>query len=346
MNNPLVSVVMPVYNVEKYVEKAINSVLNQTYSNFELILINDGSEDNSLEICKRFAREDSRISIIDKINGGVSKARNDGIEKASGKYVMFIDSDDIIEKNMLQNMVSSAEGKSSDLVICGLFVDTFKNQELIDSYTISEKQNIILGKYNVRKYFIKMIQNSNIYTLWNKLYKLEIIKLHKLSFNCSLDFGEDLVFNFDYIYNIENIFVDNNCYYHYIQDKDNDSLSSKYREDKIDIIKIWYNKLFWFSMDILDDETISYVRWLKFRWVMSCIISEVGTNKNYETKLNYIRRVMEEESFVLSNKKFIGIKKFCIEQILYRKNIYFIYFLAWGINFYKSKLSKIYSRSS
>ena len=104
----LISVVVPVYNAEKYLDKCIQSIINQKYSNLEIILVDDGSKDNSLELCKKYAESDKRIKVIHKENEGVSTARNSGIEVASGDFIAFIDSDDYIDENMYFNMMQKA----------------------------------------------------------------------------------------------------------------------------------------------------------------------------------------------------------------------------------------------
>ena len=120
-NNALISVIIPVYNTGKegYLNRCLNSVLNSTYNNLEIICVNDGSTDNSLEILKQYQLHDSRNSVIDKENAGVSMARNSGIDNSHGEFISFIDSDDWIDKRYYQNLVEYAETERADLVICG-----------------------------------------------------------------------------------------------------------------------------------------------------------------------------------------------------------------------------------
>ena len=113
-----VSVIIPVYNVEKYLKDCINSILNQTYSNWEMILVDDGSVDNSGDICDKFSKNDSRIHVIHQTNKGVSFARNKGIEKANGEYLIFIDSDDWIENNMFEEMITAINNTKADACYC------------------------------------------------------------------------------------------------------------------------------------------------------------------------------------------------------------------------------------
>ena len=119
MLNVDISVIMPVYNAQKYLEESLNSILCQTFDDFELIIIDDGSTDNSYEICERYKEKDERIIVIHQINQGPSVARNIGIKKAIGKYIVFCDSDDILDKNALSLLYNAMEKYNADLAICG-----------------------------------------------------------------------------------------------------------------------------------------------------------------------------------------------------------------------------------
>ena len=119
MNNPLVSIIVPVYNVEKYLKKCVQSIINQTYKNLEIILVDDGSSDNSGKICDEFAQKDNRIKVIHKTNGGLSDARNAGLDVMSGEWVSFVDSDDFIDKFHIENLYLQALRNHSDICVCG-----------------------------------------------------------------------------------------------------------------------------------------------------------------------------------------------------------------------------------
>lgn len=117
----MVSIIVPVYNAEKYLANTLDSIIRQSYKNFELLLINDGSTDKSKAICDKFALKDRRIKVLDKNNGGVSSARNYGLSVAEGEYVIFIDSDDYLTADMLETLVNDIESTKSDVAICGFW---------------------------------------------------------------------------------------------------------------------------------------------------------------------------------------------------------------------------------
>ncbi len=136
MNKDKISIIVPIYNVEKYLKRCVNSIINQTYKNLEIILVNDGSTDNCLTICENFKKKDKRIFIINKENGGLSDARNKGIEKATGLYVTFIDSDDYVEKDYVQFLYDTIVDESADISICS-YQAVYENGKIL-----KQKENL------------------------------------------------------------------------------------------------------------------------------------------------------------------------------------------------------------
>lgn len=208
---PKVSVIIPVYNTEKYLHKCIDSILNQSFYDFELILIDDGSTDNCPIICDEFSKTDKRIKVIHQKKQGVSSARNKGIEIATGEYIYFIDSDDFIESKLLE--------------ICLKKIENF--DILVFNYNlINEKGNIYkFNKYPSNTYLteedkfyflINILLNTQIGAfVWNKLYKRQIIIDNNITFNSNLTFSEDLLFNLIYLLHTSNINCINQSFYNY-----------------------------------------------------------------------------------------------------------------------------------
>lgn len=165
-----ISIIVPVYNVERYLEKCIYSIINQTYTNIEIILVNDGSIDNSLKICNKYKEYDSRIIVIDKPNGGLSDARNVGINRASGDYIMFVDSDDWIDLNIVEKLYNLVCENDACIAQCD-FVDVYDDSEISLK---SEHKNITMMNSNeVLRNIYKENGIKNI-VVWNKIYKKEL----------------------------------------------------------------------------------------------------------------------------------------------------------------------------
>lgn len=237
LNEELVSVIVPVYNAEKYLGRCVESILAQTYRYIEIILINDGSRDNSLKECYLFSEKDRRIKVVNKQNSGVSATRNLGITLANGSFLCFIDSDDYIENDYIEKMLMQNQDKA--LTICGYFIDTYKENGTVSVAEKRYKNNGIAIKDN----FADIFHQGFLSAIWNKIYDVEILRKNNLKFDESLSLGEDLLFNLEYLKTgIDNfIFIDVPLY-HYIK-HGTESLDNKYRKDFLEIQEKLFEKL-------------------------------------------------------------------------------------------------------
>ena len=229
-DNNLVSIIIPVYNSERYLNKCIKSILNQTYKNIELIIINDGSIDNSGDLCDVYAKEDLRVKVIHVKNSGVSSARNKGIEVATGKFIGFVDSDDYIEANMIETLVNEMYKNNVDIVLCGykrICKDSNKIKTTINSSVYNQES---ITKKEFLNLFGNLFVDFYINYLWNKLYITDIIKKSNINFDNSINWGEDLMFNLQYLGYCNNITIIDKRLYNYIN-YNNDSLTSKYNSE-------------------------------------------------------------------------------------------------------------------
>lgn len=197
MNNPLVSIIVPVYNVQNSVARCLESVLAQTWKEIEVIVLNDGSTDGSLAICEQFRRKDPRITLIDKPNAGLSMTRNDGMKVAKGKYVQFVDSDDLLEPDFTENMVRAAEANSADLVISPYWMAL--PPEMVNP---GEGEKLATFYFNV---------------VWNKLYRRQLLEAVDLWFTNDLLYAEDQQFNVRYLQYAKVIASIDTPGYYYIQ---------------------------------------------------------------------------------------------------------------------------------
>lgn len=205
----MISVIVPVYNIEKSLYVCIESIVNQTYKNFELILIDDGSFDNSGTIIDTYAHFDSRVLLIHQKNKGVSNARNVGLSIASGDYICFIDSDDYIDKDYL-HLLFEVVREPFDLSICGF--DWIRNNEIVNRTLLGAEGKQIVNKCDVMD-FLNLVSSP-----WVKLFRADIIRDGSISFPEDISYGEDLLFNFEYIDKIDKICVLNKPSYHYVTD--------------------------------------------------------------------------------------------------------------------------------
>ena len=192
----LVTVIIPVYNVESYLAKCLDSVVNQTYQNLQIILVNDGTKDNSLEICEQYAHSDSRITIINKENGGLSSARNKGLEYAEGVYCYFLDSDDYIELDLIEKAARKMTEENADMVIFGM--KRFReDSDETESFELGDRTYMLSSPKQRFEFIAREYYQYNVaYEVWNKLYKLDIIKKNNMKFeDNNIIFSEDVRMN-------------------------------------------------------------------------------------------------------------------------------------------------------
>lgn len=228
---PLISVIVPIYNVEKYIYKSIESVRNQTYQNLEIILVDDGSQDNCGRIADEFAQKDKRIKVIHKENGGLSDARNAGLRIASGLYIYFFDSDDLMTSNLIETALSVYMRTDTDLVCFNYIVyDEITGREKKTSFPVQSckirgrKTNLVTAEY---------LGYRLGYCVWNKLYRADIIKKNRIFFvDNSQIFAEDICFNLYYISFCKRIEMIQECLYNYLN-RENSIMGKSKKEPRL-----------------------------------------------------------------------------------------------------------------
>ena len=212
---PMVTIIVPVYNAEKTLRRCIDSVLDQEFSDFELLLVNDGSKDSSGSICQEYAQKDSRIRLLDKPNTGVSDSRNQAISLARGTYLQFLDSDDWITPNATKLFVEAAEKYHCDMVISDFY--RVSGERVSPKGDIDEDCVLTLEEFASH-----MIENpADFYygVLWNKLYRRDIIEKHQLRMNNEISWCEDFMFNLEYMRYCNVFFALKVPVYYYVKTK-------------------------------------------------------------------------------------------------------------------------------
>lgn len=220
--NPLISIIIPVYNVEKYLDKCVESVVNQTYRNLEIILVDDGSPDNCPKMCDEWAANDSRIKVIHLENTGVANARNTALRMAAGDYVGFVDGDDYVEPDMYQQLVELAMKYNSDITFCSYQINDEDRGEAGCSEIPKDEvmKNVLMGEYEYG-------------VLWNKLYKSSVVKdLEMPPLKCS----EDLPYNYFAMKNADKFVKTELKLYHYYQNEAS-TMHSSFSRSKYDAVK-------------------------------------------------------------------------------------------------------------
>ena len=226
-----VSVIVPVYNVEKYLKRCLDSIINQTYKNIEIILVNDGSKDNSRDICEEYEKNFDNIILINQGNGGLSAARNTGLKYVKGEAVTFVDSDDWLELDAIEYYVDSMKKYNVDMVVTNNIRTKDYQKNILQPNNIKEE---VLTQEDYAKKFFKIDGNSIEYYAWSKLYKREIME--DVEFPVGL-FAEDVLGTFRYMKNSQSIFYSNKITYNYFIN--DNGLTAKFGDKDFDLEKIW-----------------------------------------------------------------------------------------------------------
>lgn len=219
-SNPLISVIMPVYKAERYLHKSIDCILNQTFQDLELLLVDDGSPDASGRICDEYAAKDTRVRVFHKENGGVSSARQFGLDNARGEYLIHTDPDDWTEPGMLDGLYAKAKEEDADMVICDFYLDKE------DVIYVNKQKPTSLDHETVLSDLFRQLHGS----CWNKLVRTEVFRKYDIGFNDGLSFCEDLVINVRLLKNPLKVAYLDRPFYHYVQHLNPNSITRAYSQ--------------------------------------------------------------------------------------------------------------------
>lgn len=306
-----VSIIIPVYNAEQYLRKCIESILNQELQQFELILVDDGSTDNSLSICQSYKQKDERVQVIHQINQGVSVARNTGIKVAKGEFIAFVDADDWIEAAMYEEMYAQAIKYEAEAVVCN-YVEEWPNQRLLKKHHINkpvidtqaEKEqlvlNLIAGKYLNDLDNMTAFRGSCFY-----LYKRENLQEQGYLFEEELPIGEDFVFNLNILPTLKHIAAVEGSYYHYHINEA--STTQKYRKNCYEEQKILIQSVERTLISHnLKEQAKEKLEVMKLTYLVTRVVNEChkDNKKSYKEKIKAIKDMCSEASMQRLLKQF------------------------------------------
>lgn len=308
MKNPLVSIIVPIYNGEETIERCICSLKEQTYRNIEIIVIDDGSTDKTSRIMDRYAKIDSRFRMMHKVNSGVSNTRNMALELARGAYVQFVDGDDFVLPETTQTLVDGMQ-QNCEMVISDYY--------RVVEQTIVVKGHIehdgVISRSDYAKYMMQAPANYYYGVLWNKLYRMDIIREHGLDFPQELDWCEDVQFNLEYLQYVKQVYVLQQPLYYYVLTKGS---LTRVRTDMIDNLRVrdalyTQYKALYESLDLYEQNKMKIRRfYVEFaRDKHKGLIMLDGVKKEDITKEVLINNVKERISDANKKTKKKNIKK-------------------------------------
>ncbi|WP_346676742.1 glycosyltransferase family 2 protein [Erysipelatoclostridium sp. An173] len=318
---PLISVIVPAYNIENYIENCLESIIRQTYKNLEIIVIDDGSTDNTGKIIDNFSNFDKRIKVIHKKNEGVSKARLLGVEESKGEYIGFVDGDDQIEKYMYEHLLNNALKYRADISHCGYqmnfpdgHVDYYYNSKMIIEQNKDKGlKDLLEGKY---------IEPG----LWNKLFKRQLFTNLIKEMDFDIKINEDLLMNF-YLFNKSNKSIyEDVCLYHYILRK-NSASTSKLNENKLEdplkVLKLLLNK----TAGNLEIYNVVYKRYINQLINISTLSLKEQKELIYTYRKKIRRELKKQLVTIFKSNCGIKIKMFSLWVSIWPKSYTFVHFI-------------------
>ena len=286
----LISVIIPFYNVEKYIEECILSVLGQDYKNLEILFVNDGSTDGSAKIIEKYAKIDERITIINKKNGGASSARNVGMDVATGEYVLFVDSDDFIAKDMISHLYSLSVEHDADDVSC-------KSLAFWD-HLPHAKENVNFKVYNNKKEILsELLSNKNMeIAVTRRLYKKDV--LEGLHFDEDCIMYEDMIFLYE-LYLKTNKLVESESILYFYRQREGSLMHAKYTDRHIDLIPVFHN-----FENLVKENTPELLP--EFYYYKLCVVSDQYKTLIYSSYNNKktVQKLLREEYIETKNKPY------------------------------------------
>ncbi len=297
-----VSIIIPVYNVEKYICRCLESVINQDYKNLEIIIVNDGTQDNSYEICNKYAKLDKRIKLINQKNGGLSDARNTGVKMATGRYLAFLDSDDYVDKDTYSTLVNLMEQNNADISKINyrkikIKDNVYTEYEEKKSYNNNDNSVKIYNKEDALKEILLDYKIQNY--VWDKLYKKELFD--DVQFPVRKNY-EDIAIQYKVFSKINKMVLGNNVKYNYVIREDSivNLASEKTLSDCIEIIRERYKILK--IENIQEYNTYGYIKILMSIYKTGLDLGYTGILKEIETEIKDIKEMYNyNEKFIDSN---------------------------------------------
>lgn len=349
--NDLVSVIVPIYNSEKYLKKCVESIQGQTYRNLEIILVNDGSIDGSLDIMQELKEKDDRIVIVNRENKGVLYTRVEGFKIAKGKYITFVDSDDWVEINYVEKMHDVSIRNNSDVVKCAF---KYNNSE---NYQSKVQENTYIPKEKFEPIFYKMLfEDMDIHTVWAQLFKKDKLKdIEQIDVDISL--GDDLEFNMQLYKNIDSIEFIPDALYHYRLNSN--SITHRNTEKNIkqnidSVTKSYFNACNVINELNLKNKDIYIISVLNklIDEVIKWQIDLIGVVKNKKECIDYLQWYYNENELakliITEHDRLDGVSKKLKYNIFYKEvfiNMNKAYFIGLAINKLKKILRKLKYRS-
>ena len=346
MQNVNFSIIIPMYNSERSISRCIESLLNQSYTAHEIIIVDDGSSDKSYNICNEFSKGHSSIKLYQQLNSGASTARNRGLNIATGDYIIFVDADDYVEKDFLLNFYEIIISTNADFILTGFYIDKVDSDTGSVHIKTAEVKNAILKNRNeICNVTIDLLESERMNAPWAKAIKLRIIRDNNLQMPEHIVLQEDLYFNFSALNSVECFVIINKPTYHYIVGNEN-SVTGRYFRDKFENLDEVHDLVLEFYEKYGDDYLIARAQYIYIKNLYSGVLNLFHPKCTLERneKLNYIRTLISREKHkaMVASSFRPGIKYLVLKSVLNTNKAVWIYYFTKLLYFLKKHLKLHY----
>lgn len=316
--NDVISIIVPIYKVEKYLEKCIDSIINQDYKNLEIILVDDGSPDRCHQICDEYAQKDSRIKVIHKENGGLSDARNAGIKVATGEYIAFIDSDDYVTENYISTLLYTIKKYDADISACN-YIKLYEGLG-IEKVEPKTNEDLVMTNIEAMKDLFTLPSNSDV-VAWNKLYKTSLFTQNNIEFPKGKLHEDNFTTYKLYYYSNKVVFTNVPCYY-YLQRKDS-IMGKKFNIKRLDILLALKETEEFVKENNIDlNQEVKFNELLRLLTVLNSMVDTKCINKKV---FEEIRTMIKKDKEVYLKNPYLGVKhKVAVKSLISSRKLYII----------------------
>lgn len=330
MEKAKISVIVPVYNAEKFLDACIQSILQQSFQKIELILVDDGSKDSSCSICEKYAGLDSRVRFIHQENAGSSAAKNAGMAKAEGDYIAFADADDTLDTQYLEHLYAGVEANADvDVCIGNAAFTRVRGEEVLSRRTVALHGGMFTLKAFM-EYYPEYMPNAIIGAPWNKLYKRTLLQQYAVEFDTSIRNNEDTHFNYLYLSKCKTVYVSETPYYNYMNRVGVESASKRYIENLFEIYVLTYHK----ALDFLKatgtlEENAGFQKQYFIGLVIGALngIAGIGNGLSRKEKLQKMQDICQHPDVgsAVRDVRFPSAKKQMAVRLLQAKQAHLLY---------------------
>lgn len=338
---PGISIVVPAYNCEKYIAACLESIMVQTFRDYEVLVVDDGSTDHTEDILDEFAKTDRRIRLFRQENAGPSAARNTGIRNAAGEYIMFCDADDTITPHTCEALYSEAEKTSAQLALAGHMAEIIQDGDSVclkEYYPLCCDTCIISGE-ELRNQISKRFEYGIAHSVCGKLFRRECLEKNHILFDETIDIGEDLLFNLSYLPYVERCSWVNRCLYHYYYRSASGSLATRVQKDTFcKKVRLYHEAIRFFEAYHTDD--LGSARHMMNRRLFleakECIKGTVKQNDSFRNVIRQLKRILENSTLQAALTEIqssigeeLGLKNVLICRMMQKRLVNCVYLLFY-----------------